>query len=441
MTSLGCAKNLVDSQIMVGRLRSKGFEMTSEEQEAEVLIVNTCGFIETAAQESVDAVLELASLKERGKCRGLILSGCLAEKHGSSLLSLLPEVDAVVGTGHFHEMPSIVERVIAGERVLLTGSVREAPFDDPHRVPLTPSHYAYLKIAEGCDHKCSFCTIPRMRGSFRSRPMESILDEAVRMSKEGVQEIVLIAQDTTAYGLDLYGEKRLPALLRNLVSLSGPPWIRLMYAYPNTLSRDVLTTIESSPKICRYLDIPLQHSNTRILKAMGRGGSRTSLLKLVGDVRKTVPGIALRTTLISGFPTERKKEFEELLSFVNTARFERLGAFSYSDEEQAASHALSPKVPASVKTARVRRLMETQQRIALERNEHIVGSVLEIMLDRVREKKSGNRTTWEGRTRWDAPLVDGKVVVKSGAVTLSPGDRISVRITGATPYDLLGVHE
>ncbi len=437
--SLGCPKNLVDSEVMMGLLKTGGHEVTASQREAEIIVVNTCGFIESAKQESIDTILEMAQEKERGNCRRLVVAGCLVERYRREILESVPEVDAVVGT---NELPAIL-RVCHDpqETSMPVPPVYEAREDylysdtDP-RVLTTPHYSAYVKIAEGCDHPCSFCVIPQMRGRFRSRPAASVLAEIRRLAGQGVKEVNLVGQDTTMYGFD-YGDRHgLARLLREVEQIDGIRWVRFLYAYPNNIYDELLDAVRECEKACNYFDIPLQHASRNVLKEMKRGGNRGSLRRLVERIRARVPGVAIRTTMIVGFPGETDEDFQELLEFVAEVQFDRLGAFCFSDEEHAASHSLAGKVPDEVKKERQQRLMELQSTISRRMNERLVGQTLRVLLEGVSRESD---LLWQGRTEAQAPDIDGLVYLTDGVTSSTrPGEIGEVLIEEAHEYDLVG---
>lgn len=431
--SLGCPKNLVDSEVMLGLLTRQGHEITASQEEAEIIVVNTCAFIESARQESVDAILEMAQQKASGRCRRLIVAGCLVERYRDQIQAEIPEVDAVVGT---NEIPRIVE--LCSARLPPRYEPRELYLytDSDPRLLTTPRYSAYLKIAEGCDHPCTFCVIPKMRGRFRSRPAKSILAEAGRLAAGGVKEINLVGQDTTMYGWDLGDRRGLAELIRRLGRVDGLEWVRFLYAYPNNVYPELLEAIAETPKACKYIDVPLQHASRSVLKLMKRGGNRDSLYRLVERVRAAIPGVAIRSTLIVGFPGETDEDFQELVDFVKEARLDRLGAFTYSDEEDAESHGLDRKVAGKVKRQRLRELMKIQARISREKNRELVGRVFPVLVE------GPSRETdllWEGRLSTQAPEIDGVVYLNEGITAgVRPGDILPVRIDEAHEHDLVG---
>ena len=427
VVTMGCSKNRVDSEHLLKQLSSAGYEVSPEEVPLEdagvdILIINTCGFILDAKEESVQAILEAVDAKKRGVIRRLYVMGCLSERYRDELPAEIPEVDGFFGA-------------FSIEPLLRELSVTMNPALEARRYLTTPGHYAYLKISEGCDRHCSYCAIPGIRGPHVSVPEEKLLDEARSLADSGVKELIVIAQDTTFYGLDLYGKRRLGHLLTCLNDISGIEWIRLLYAYPAAFPQDVLEIMASSPKMCRYLDIPLQHSADPVLRAMRRSIDSRQTRALVEKFRKEVPGIVLRTTMMVGHPGEGEKEFEDLLSFVQEYRFERLGAFAYSEEEGTwGAQNLKDAVPESVKQERLDELMELQADISLRYNESRIGSVERVLVDSV----SVEDGTFTGRTSRESPEVDGEVIVPYSGSALSPGDIVEVRITGADEYDLSG---
>jgi len=435
--SLGCPKNLVDSEVMLGLLAQSGFEITASQEDAQIIVVNTCGFIESAKQESIDTILEMAKQKINGVCRKLIVAGCLVERYREEILEQIPEVDAVIGT---NELPEILK--LCGE----TPPVKAPPqfetrelylySDSDPRILTTPSYSAYIKIAEGCDHTCSFCVIPSMRGPFRSRPMESILREAAGMAAQGIKELNLIGQDTTMYGWDWGNRRGLAELIRGLGEIEGIEWVRLLYVYPNNVYDELLEAIAQTPSACKYIDIPLQHASQRILKRMRRGGNRASLSRLIGRIRRLIPDVAIRTTMIVGSPGEREEDVEELMGFVEEMRFDRLGVFTYSDEEECAAYQLDEKIPEDVKKDRQKRLMKLQAGISKEKNRELIGKCLPVLLE---GNSRESELLWEGRLSSQAPDIDGVVYLNDGITQkVSPGDIVPVQITEAHEYDLVG---
>lgn len=428
MISLGCPKNQVDAEQMLGVLAGSGYEITADESQADVIVVNTCGFIESAKEESIEAVLDAAKMKKQGRCRGLIVAGCLAQRYKDELLKELPEADAIIGTAEVGRIHQVCERILAGERVL---DVKPpALVTGLPRISTTPAHFRYLKIAEGCSNRCSYCAIPLIRGKFTSRPFESIMTEARRLADEGAKELVLLAQDSTGYresGADL------PMLLKSLTKVPGIGWVRLMYAYPGRVSDKLLGVMAEEEKICKYLDIPIQHFDDKVLKAMNRKATSGDIRRTVERLRKKVPGISLRTSLITGFPGETDAAFKRLLAFVKEAEFEHLGVFTYSPEEGTAAAKLPRRVPKRTAQARLNAIMKAQAKISLRKNRTLIGTTKRVLVDRMED------LVLIGRTEGQAPEIDG-VVYLSG-IDAAPGEFVGVKITDAREYDLMGEGE
>lgn len=439
--SLGCPKNLVDSEVMMGRLREQGYEITTDADEAETLVVNTCGFIDAAKQESVDAILEAARLKSEGNCRRLVVAGCLVERYREELRAELPEVDAFIGTSQINEITTVCdERVNTRSLPVLPLGNQTATYlydESTPRVLATPGHYAYIKIAEGCDRPCAFCFIPQMRGHFRSRRFGSVVAEARALAEKGVKELILVAQDSSRYGEDLGERDALAHLMRELCRLEGVEWVRVMYTYPTHISDAFLDVLAEEPKAVKYLDMPLQHASQNVLKLMKRGGNRASLERLIERVRARVPGVAVRTTFITGFPGETEEDFEELLGFVRTVEFDRVGVFTYSDEEGTPAFDLPGKVEAETAARRREVLMEEQERISLRKNEERVGSTVRVLFEGVSEETD---LLWQGRMETQAPEIDGCVLINDAPEGCAPetGDFVNVRVSEAQQYDLVG---
>ena len=431
--SLGCDKNLVDTEKMLGILGAGGYSFTDSEEEADIVLINTCCFINDAKEESVNTILEMAKLKESGHIRALIVSGCMAQRYQEEILSEVPEVDAIVGTASYDEIRAVLDRVLGGEKVSCFHGLSALPDVREKRRITTGGHYAYLKIAEGCDKRCTYCIIPSLRGPYRSVPMEKLLEEARYLADQGVKELILVAQETTVYGVDLYGEKCLPDLLRRLAGIEGFAWIRLLYCYPEEITDELIEVIRTEPKVCHYLDIPIQHASDRILRRMGRRTSQRELRERIAAIRERIPDIALRTTLISGFPGETQEDHEELYRFVNEMEFDRLGVFAYSAEEDTPAAAYPDQVPDKIRESRRDELMELQQEIAFENAEKMKGRVLDVLI----EGCVADENVCVGRTYRDAPDVDGLIFVNSAAPLLS-GEFRRVRVTGAFEYDLTG---
>lgn len=431
--SLGCDKNLVDTEMMLGILTERGYTFTDDENEAEIVVVNTCCFIGDAKEESINTLLEFAQLRENGQLKCLIAAGCLAERYREEIQTEIPQVDAIIGTMAIEEIAEAVEQVLNGQRQNYYRSLNCVPFAREDRVLTTGGHYAYLKIAEGCNKRCTYCIIPKVRGNYRSIPIESLLAQAEKLAKQGVKELILVAQETTVYGQDLYGEKRLPFLLKELAKIRDIQWIRILYCYPEEITEELVETIAGEPKICHYLDIPIQHASDSVLGRMGRRTTQNELKKQIAFLREQIPDICLRTTLISGFPGETEEDFQELYRFVNEMEFDRLGVFPYSREEDTAAAKMPDQIPDEVKNRRRDELMELQQAIAFEKAEDMVGRILDVMV----EGKVADEDVYVTRTYRDAPGVDGFLFLNTSA-TLMTGDFVKVLVTDANEYDLIG---
>ena len=431
--SLGCDKNLVDSEQMLGLLEKEGHTFTDDETEAEVIIINTCCFINDAKEESINTILEMAEYRKTGPCRALIVTGCLAQRYSREITEEIPEVDAVIGTTAYDALPEILEKALKGQKEQKLESLNRLVRPKASRQLTTGGHYAHLKIAEGCDKHCTYCIIPRIRGPYRSVPMEELLKEAADLAGQGVKELILVAQETTLYGLDLYGEKRLPALLRELCRIKGLRWIRLQYCYPEEITKELIQVLQEEPKLCRYLDLPIQHASDPILKRMGRRTTRADLEQIIADLREALPDICLRTTLITGFPGETEEDHRELMSFIDTCEFDRLGVFTYSQEEDTPAAQMPGQIDEEVKENRQAELMELQQEIAFEKAEAMKGRELEVLI----EGRVSGENAYVGRTYRDAPDVDGYIFINTEE-TLMSGDFAKVRVTGACEYDLIG---
>lgn len=431
--SLGCDKNLVDTEEMLGLLQQRGYTFTDDENECDIVVVNTCCFIGDAKEESINALLEAAELKKGGRVKALVAAGCLAQRYHREIRLEIPEVDAIVGTSCIGRIVDAVEQVLAGERPIIVQDPDALTDFRVDRVLTTGGHYAYLKIAEGCNKRCSYCVIPQIRGSYRSVPMEILLEQANVLAERGVRELILVAQETTLYGLDRYGEKSLPLLLHELAQIPGISWIRILYCYPEEITEELIQTIKKEPKVCNYLDIPIQHASDRILRRMGRRTTQGQLREMIGRLREEIPDICLRTTLITGFPGETQEDHEKLVDFVNEMEFDRLGAFPYSQEEGTAAAEMPDQVPEEQKEAWRQEIMELQQEIAFARAEDMVGSMLTVMI----EGKVADEEVYVGRTYRDAPGVDGYLFVHTSAALMT-GDLVQVRVTGCNEYDLVG---
>ncbi len=431
--SLGCDKNLVDSEMMLGLLQQKGYSFTDDETEADIVVVNTCCFIGDAKEESINSLLEMAELKKTGQVKVLIAAGCLAQRYREEIQKEIPEVDAVIGTMAINEITTAVEAALAGKRGNYYRELNAAPPFMQERVLTTGGHFAYLKIAEGCNKRCTYCIIPKVRGNYRSIPMEELIAQAKSLGERGVRELILVAQETTLYGIDLYGEKTLPKLVRELAKLSDIYWIRILYCYPEEITEELIETIAEEPKVCHYLDIPIQHASDNILKSMGRRTNQEELRLWIERLRERIPDICLRTTLISGFPGETQEDFEELYRFVNEMEFDRLGVFPYSQEEDTRAAEMPEQIEQEVKEARRDELMELQQAIAFEKAEDMVGRVLDVMV----EGKVADEDVYVTRTYRDAPNVDGYLFLNTTA-SLMTGDFVRVLVTDSNEYDLIG---
>ena len=431
--SLGCDKNLVDSEVMLKLLEKKGYQFTDDETEADIIIINTCCFIGDAKEESVNTILEMAEYRKSGSCKALIVTGCLAQRYQKEILDEIEEVDAVLGTATYDAIAETVEKALEGRKELRFEDIDRLVPEQGGRVLTTGGHYAYLKIAEGCDKHCTYCIIPRLRGHFRSVPEERLLAEAEELAEQGVKELILVAQETTVYGVDLYGDNRLPQLLKKLAGIPGIRWIRVQYCYPEEITEELIQIIKEEPKICHYLDLPIQHASDRILKRMGRRTTQADLRRIIGRLREAIPDICLRTTLISGFPGETEEDHEELMRFVDDCEFDRLGVFAYSAEEDTPAAAMPDQIPEEVKEDRRAEIMELQQEIAFEKAEGMTGRELTVMI----EGKVADENVYVGRTYMDAPGVDGYLFLNTDE-TLMSGDFARVRVTGAAEYDLIG---
>lgn len=431
--SLGCDKNLVDTEVMLGMLASRGYEMTNDEQEADIIVINTCCFIHDAKEESIQNILEMAEYKKNGSAKALIVTGCMAERYRQEILDEIPEVDEVLGTTAYDRILDAVDAALAGQHEVMTADLDALPLPETMRLVTTGGHFAYLKIAEGCDKHCTYCIIPKIRGNFRSVPMERLLKEAQDLAEQGVKELILVAQETTLYGKDLYGEKSLPKLLRELCKISGIRWIRILYCYPEEITDELIQVMKEEPKICHYLDLPIQHANDTILKRMGRRTSKQELIDIVQKLRKEIPDICLRTTLITGFPGETQEQHEEVMEFIDTLEFDRLGAFTYSPEEDTPAATFEDQIDEEVKEDRQADIMELQQEIAFDKAEDMIGREVLVMI----EGKVADENAYVGRTYRDAPNVDGLIFINTD-VELISGDFAKVKVTGALDYDLIG---
>ncbi len=431
--SLGCDKNLADTEMMLGMLRDRGYSFTDDEEEAEAVVVNTCCFIGDAKEESIHALLEMAERKDSGQLKALIAAGCLAQRYREEIQEEIPQVDAIVGTMAIEDIADALEETLDGNPKNHYRGLDVAPPAYRNRILTTGGHYAYLKIAEGCNKRCTYCIIPRVRGDYRSIPMEELEAQAEILAARGVRELILVAQETTLYGVDLYGEKRLPGLLRRLARISGIYWIRLLYCYPEELTEELVETIAAEPKVCHYLDIPIQHASDSVLRRMGRRTTQEELRRQIKGLRERIPDICLRTTLISGFPGETQEDFEELYRFVNEMEFDRLGVFPYSQEEDTVAADMPDQIEEAVKEARRDELMELQQAVACDRAQDMIGKVMNVMV----EGKVAEEDVYVTRTYRDAPNVDGYLFLNTTA-NLMTGDFVKALVTDSNEYDLIG---
>jgi ribosomal protein S12 methylthiotransferase len=434
LETLGCSKNQVDSEIMLGILKEHNYDFTYDESEADIIIINTCGFIESAKKESIDTILELAQLKKTCKCKILIVTGCLAQRYSKELSMEIPEVDAFLGTTNFNEIAKIINKILKNnERIVSTANSDKAVEYDLPRILTSPSYTAYLKIAEGCDNYCTYCIIPKLRGKYKSRPIEKIVNEAKNLAKNGTKELIVIAQDITRYGIDLYGNYQLCELLKQLNSIEELKWIRLQYSYPDIISDELIEVIESNKKICKYIDIPIQHCNNKILKEMNRRTTKEHIITVINKLRKKIPDIAIRTTLITGFPGETDEQFTELYDFVKEIEFDKLGVFTYSREEDTPAAKLPKQIPEDIKENRRDKIMLLQRDISLKKNMDKIGRVYDILI----EEKIENENVYVGRTEFDAPEIDGVVYINSH-LNINIGEFIRAKIIDALEYDLIG---
>ena len=431
--SLGCDKNLVDSEEMLGLLNSRGYTFTDDETEADVIIINTCCFINDAKEESVQTILEMAEYKKTGKCKALIVTGCMAQRYKQEILDEVSEVDQVLGTTAYEKIVEAVDEALAGSRGVEEKPLSYLPQTDAKRMVTTGGHYAYLKIAEGCNKCCTYCIIPKLRGCYRSVPMERLIDQAKELAAQGVKELILVAQETTVYGVDLYGKKSLHLLLEQLCRISGLRWIRILYCYPEEIYEDLIQTMKREEKICHYLDLPIQHASDAVLRRMGRRTTRADLEQIVTHLREEIPDIVLRTTLIAGFPGETEEQHQEVMEFIDEMEFDRLGVFTYSHEEDTPAASMPDQIDEETKLNWQEELMELQQEIAFDRAEERTGSVVTAMI----EGKVADEDAYVARTYGDAPNVDGLLFVQT-TEELNSGDFVRVRITGAVEYDLIG---
>lgn len=431
--SLGCDKNLTNSEEMLALLTGSGHEIVDAEEDAEIIVINTCCFIHDAKEESIENILEMAEYKKAGTCKVLIVTGCMAQRYKEEIIQEIPEVDAVLGTSSYRDILKAVDEACAGRHFEEYRDINELPEDSGRPILTTGGHYGYLKIAEGCDKHCTYCIIPSLRGKFRSVPEERLLAQAEYMAEQGVKELILVAQETTVYGTDIYGKKTLHILLKKLCQIKGIRWIRVLYCYPEEIYDELIQVMKEEKKICHYLDLPIQHASDKILKRMGRRTTRAQLTEIVEKLRREIPDIVLRTTLITGFPGETEEDHQELMEFVDEMEFDRLGAFTYSPEEGTPAEKMADQVPEELKEERRDQLMELQQEISLEKGNDRVGQELMVMI----EGKVSGESAYIARTYGDAPKVDGYLFVQTGELLMT-GDFAKVRVTGALEYDLIG---
>lgn len=431
--SLGCDKNLVDTEYMLGILGEQGYSFTDDETEADVIIINTCCFINDAKEESIQTILEMVEYRESGNCKALLVTGCLAQRYQKEIEKEIPQVDAILGTNSYDAIAEAVQSVLKGQNYENFKTLEGLPKVNTRRTLTTGGHYAHLKIAEGCNKHCTYCIIPKIRGSYRSVPMEELIASAKELAAQGVKELILVAQETTLYGVDLYGEKSLHRLLDELNKIDGIYWIRILYCYPEEIYEELIASIKRNEKVCHYLDLPIQHASDKILKKMGRRTSQKDLRNMVAKLRKEIPDIALRTTLICGFPGETEENHEELMYFLNEMEFDRLGAFTYSPEEDTPAEQFPDQVEEELKKQWQQEVMELQEEIIMDANEKMIGRELYCMV----EGQVAGENTYVGRTYRDAPDIDGYIFIETGE-TLVSGDFVKVRVTGAYEYDLIG---
>lgn len=433
MVSLGCDKNRIDAEIMLAILSRNGYNVVNDEKEADAIIINTCGFIESAKEESIDTILEMAKNKESGICKSIIVTGCMAQRYKDELLRELPEIDAVVGTGSYRDICNIVKRTLEGESAIGEFSNINYRLEYENRIVTTPGHYAYVKIAEGCNNNCSYCIIPKLRGGFRSRTIEDIIDEIRNLGQNGVKEIILVAQDTTLYGIDIYKKKMLTRLIEEIEKIPEIKWIRLMYSYPEEISDELIAHMKKSRKLCHYFDMPMQHISNKILNAMRRKNSSQNTKKLIDKIRMEIPDIVIRTTLIVGFPGETEEDFMELRDFLKEYKLDRVGVFTYSQEEDTDAALMSNQVPNEIKEERKKVLMELQNSISLENNKKLIGRKIQVIID-----GKTNENQFYGRSYGDSPEIDQQVFINKKFNDLEKGDILNVIIKKAYTYDLLG---
>ena len=433
MVSLGCDKNTVDSEMMLGLMNEKGFEYTDIDEEADVMIINTCGFIQSAKEESINAILEASKLKEVGDLKALIVTGCLAQRYKDEIIKEIPEVDALLGTSSFDKIVETVEEVLGGEIKNEFLDLDRLPSISKKRKNSTGGYYAYLKIAEGCNKNCTYCIIPSLRGNYRSYPLDDLIAQAKDLATQGIKELILVAQETTLYGVDIYGKKTLPKLLKELTKIEGIEWIRILYCYPEEITDELIDVIASEDKVCKYLDIPIQHASDNILRRMARRTTYDDLVNIIGRLRNNIPDITLRTTIIAGFPGETVEDVDTVIEFIKQMKFERLGVFTYSEEEGTVAAGFDNQIDEKEKEARRDRIMRVQQEISEKNLERKVGKTFRVLI----EGKLPDENVYIGRTYMDVPGVDGYVFVNTEREYMS-GDFCDVLITGSSEYDLIG---
>lgn len=431
--SLGCDKNLVDTEHMLSMITQDGITITNDENEADVIVVNSCCFISDAMEESIQTLIDMGTLKETANLKALIVTGCLAQRYAAEITEQIPEVDAIIGTNSYDEIVSVIHDVLDGKKIQIEKPLSGLPENYAGRTLTTGGHFAHLKIAEGCDKHCTYCVIPSIRGAYRSVPMEQILKEAEKLAQDGVKELILVAQETTLYGVDLYGKKMLSELLERLSAIEGIYWIRLQYCYPEEITEELIHTMATNPKICHYIDIPIQHANDDILKRMGRKTSQADIRHIVASLREAMPDICIRTTLICGFPGETVEAHEELKTFVSDMKFDRLGCFAYSRQEGTPADTFPDQIAEELKQTRVAEIMELQQDISAACNETYIGRTLDAFV----EGKVADENVYVARTYRDAPDVDGYLFIQTTR-ELMTGDMVSVQVTGSYEYDLIG---